>query len=110
MVRQDVALGRVDDDAGASGFDFVLAFLRCVRCVEIEEAFEELVIGERIAPSVTLPLTEMFTTAGEIFSIIGARLGISRVAGCADAVAAASDAASTTIKREPTNGDCRSND
>ncbi len=108
MVRQDVALGRIDDDAGAGGFDFVLAFL--LRFFEIEEAFEELVIGERVAPSVTLPLTEMFTTAGEIFSIIGARLGISRVAGCADAVAAASKAASTTIKREPTNGYCRSND
>ena len=53
---------------------------------------------------------EMLTTAGEIFSIIGARLGISRVAGCAEAVPAAISAATTTRKREPTNGHCQSND
>ena len=46
MVRKNVALGRIDDDARASGFDFVLALLRRI---EIEKAFEELVVGERVA-------------------------------------------------------------
>ncbi len=69
MVRQNVALGRIDNDAGACGFDFVLALLlwRVLWPVEIEEAFEEFVVGERVAFRNATADRNVYNGRGDLF-------------------------------------------
>ena len=75
MVREDVAIGGIDDDAGARALD--LAFPLPGWPFEVEEAPQQLVLRS-CGPPVTLLVTAMLTTAGEIVSIIGANVGSSR--------------------------------
>ena len=75
VVREDIAVGGIDDDAGARAFD--LAFAASGWPFEVEESPQQLVL--RICgPPATLLVTAMLTTAGEIASSIGANVGSSR--------------------------------
>ena len=82
MVRQDVAVGGVDDDARARAFDLALA--RPAAAPRSRRIAAATRLAESAARLGTLVVTAMLTTAGEIASIIGANVGSSRAGFCAE--------------------------
>ena len=107
MVREDVAVRGIDDDAGACAFDLALARARRpARNRRIAAATRPAEL--RLSP-LTLLVTEMLTTAGEIVSIIGAKrrqfaAGVLRRGGAVAPMASSSD---ERAKRLGRRGPCR---